>query len=382
MDDSDLQQILTEIRRFVRAEVIPRETEMDEDDRMPEALRAQAAEMGLFGFALPEEYGGLGLTMAQEVELVMEVCYAAPAFRSMFGTNNGLAGQILVEAGTEEQKQKWLPGIASGEIIASFGLTEPEAGSDPASLTTTARREGGQWVLDGTKRWITNSPAADLIMCFARQVDESGAAGQIAVFAVPTSLPGVSIGPKDHKMGQGGSLTAEVYLDGVRLDDDARVGGDQGYRIAMASVARGRVGVAAICAGMMRRILDESTAFAIGREQGGKRIADHQLVQAMLADTATELYAAEAMIRRCAAGIDAGTGRREDPSICKYFASEAVGRAADRGVQIHGGMGYMRGVAIERLYRDARLFRIYEGTSQIQQLIIGRAAAKAAEKQR
>ena len=183
-------------------------------------------------------------------------------------------------------------------------------------------------------------------------------------------------------MGQGGSLTAEVYLDGVRLDDDARIGGDEGYRIAMASVARGRVGVAAICAGMMRRILDESTAFAIGREQGGKRIADHQLVQAMLADTATDLYAAEAMIRRCAAEIDAGIARREDPSICKYFASEAVGRAADRGVQIHGGMGYMRGVAIERLFRDARLFRIYEGTSQIQQLIIGRAAARAADAQR
>ena len=382
MDDADLSQVLAELDRFVRQEVVPRETEMDEQDVMPPALREQAAAMGLFGFALPEEYGGLGLTMAQEVELVMTVCYAAPAFRSMFGTNNGLAGQILVQVGTEEQKRRWLPGIAAGDIIASFGLTEPEAGSDPSSLTTTARRDGDGWVLDGVKRWITNAPAADVVMVFARTVMGDGTTGPIGVFAVPTGTPGVSIGPKDVKMGQGGSVTAEVHLTEVRLDTDARIGGDDGYRVAMASVARGRLGVAAICVGMMRRLLDETTAFALDRQQGGCRIADHQLIQALVADTATDLYAAEAMVRRCAAEIDAGVGRREDPSICKYFASEAVGRAADRAVQVHGGMGYMRGVAVERLYRDARLFRIYEGTSQIQQLIIGRAATKAAERRR
>ncbi len=382
MDDADLTQVLAEIDRFVQQEVIPREAEMDADDVMPAVLKEQAAAMGLFGFALPEEYGGLGLTMAQEVELVMTVSYAAPAFRSMFGTNNGLAGQILVQVGTEAQKQRWLPGIAAGEIIASFGLTEPEAGSDPSSLTTTARQDGDGWVLDGTKRWITNAPAADVVMVFARTVGADGDAGPIGVFAVPTSLPGVTIGPKDAKMGQGGSITSEVYLTDVRLEADGRIGGDDGYRIAMASVARGRLGVAAICVGMIRRLLDETTAFALGREQGGSRIADHQLIQALIAETATELYAAEAMIRRCAAEIDAGKGRREDPSICKYFASEAVGRAADRAVQVHGGMGYMRGVAVERLYRDARLFRIYEGTSQIQQLIIGRATTRAAEKKR
>ncbi len=377
MDDSDLDQILTEIRRFVRTEVIPRETEIDEQDAIPASLKEQAKAMGLFGFALPERFGGLGLTMRQEVEFVLELSYAAPAFRSMFGTNNGLAGQILVQAGTEAQQQRWLPGIASGELVASFGLTEPEAGSDPASMTTSARREGEQWVLNGTKRWITNAPAADLIMVFARTDD-----GTISVFAVPTAEDGVTIGPKDVKMGQAGSLTAEVYLTDVRLEDDARVGGENGYRIAMASVARGRLSVAAICVGLMRRLLDESTAFALDRHQGGSRIADHQLIQALLADSASELYAAEAMIRRCADEMDAGTGRREDPSICKYFASEAVGRVADRAVQIHGGMGYMRGVAVERLYRDARLFRIYEGTSQIQQLIIGRAVTKAAERSR
>jgi acyl-CoA dehydrogenase len=376
MDNDDFQQVLSEVRRFVRAEVLPREAEIDESDQMPDELRAKAAEMGLFGFALPEEYGGLGLTMAQEVDLVIELCYAAPAFRSMFGTNNGLAGQILVQAGTEEQKRRWLPPIASGEIVASFGLTEPEAGSDPASLRTTARRDGDGWVLNGQKRWITNAPAADLIMMFARRVEQDGSEGPISVFAVPTDVPGVRVGPNDAKMGQKGSLTAEVFLDDARVDADALVGGDSGYRIAMASVARGRLGVAAICAGLMRRLLDESVAFATERKQGGKVIAEHQLIQALLADSATELYAAEAMVRRCAAEIDAGVGNRHDPSICKYFASEAVGRAADRAVQIHGGNGYMRGVPVERLYRDARLFRIYEGTSQIQQLIIGRAVSR------
>jgi len=228
-------------------------------------------------------------------------------------------------------------------------------------------------VLDGQKRWITNAPAADLIMVFARRVED----GVISVFAVPADTPGLGVGPNDAKMGQKGSLTAEVFLDGARVGEDALVGGDAGYRIAMASVARGRVGVAAICTGLMRRLLDESVAFAVERKQGGSVIADHQLIQAMLADSATELYAAEAMVRRCAAEIDAGRGQRHDPSICKYFASEAVGRVADRAVQIHGGNGYMRGVPVERLYRDARLFRIYEGTSQIQQLIIGRAVARA-----
>ncbi len=379
MDDDDFRQALAEVRRFVRTEVLPRETEIDERDEIPESLRKQAAEMGLFGFALPEAYGGLGLTMVQEEQLVVELSYAAPAFRSMLGTNNGLAGQILVMAGTDAQKARWLPGIASGEIVASFGLTEPDAGSDPSSLKTTARLDGSEYVLDGTKRWITNAPAARLVMTFARIMDGNEDKG-ISVFAVPTDTPGFEVGPKDHKMGQAGSLTAEIYLTGVRVPADARVGGDEGYRIAMRSVARGRLSVASICVGMMQRLLDESSEFALGRRQGGSRIADYQLIQAMLAESATELYAAESMLHRAAVAFDDGTIGRTEPSMVKYFASEAVGRVADRAVQIHGGMGYMRGVAVERLYRDARLFRIYEGTSQIQQLIIGRGVVRAAER--
>ena len=380
MDDDDFQQALTEIRRFVRNEVLPLETEIDENDKIPETLRKQAAEMGLFGFALPDEYGGLGLTMAQEAQLVVELAYAAPAFRSMLGTNNGLAGQILVMAGTEEQKQRWLPGIASGEIIASFGLTEPDAGSDPSSLKATARVDGDEYVIDGTKRWITNAPAAHVVMTFARVIDTDGADSGISVFAVPTDVDGVTVGPKDHKMGQAGSLTAEVYYDGARVPAESRIGGTEGYQIAMRSVARGRLSVAAICVGMMRRLLDESIEFAAGRTQGGTRVADFQLIQALLAESATELYASESMLTRASAAFDDATLSRTEPSMVKYYASEAVGRVADRAVQIHGGMGYMRGVAVERLYRDARLFRIYEGTSQIQQLIIGRGVVRAFEK--
>jgi len=373
VNPSDFADVLAEVRRFVRAELIPREAELDETDQMPDTLRRQAAAMGLFGFALPEEYGGLGLTMAEEVELVFELCYGAPAFRSMFGTNNGLAGQILVMAGSEEQKQRYLPGIASGEIIAAFGLTEPEAGSDPSTMTTSAVRSGDEYVLNGTKRFITNAPAADLIMVFAR-VDDA-----ISVFAVPADAPGLTVGPKDKKMGQGGSLTSEVYLSDVRVGPETIVGGEDGFRIAMRSLSRGRLHVAAVCTGMMRRLLDESTAWATERKQSGHAIADYQLIQAMLADSATDLYAAEAMVRKAAQDYDSGADTRQAPAICKYFASEAVGRVADRAVQIHGGMGYMRGVAVERLYRDARLFRIYEGTSQIQQLIIGRGVIRAAK---
>jgi acyl-CoA dehydrogenase len=368
----DLADILAEVRRFVRAEVLPREEEMDACGEIPAELRATAAAMGLFGFALPAEYGGLGLSMAAEVELVFELAYGAPAFRSMFGTNNGLAGQILVMAGTEEQRRAYLPGIAAGELIASFGLSETEAGSDPAAMTTTAIPDRDGYVITGTKRFITNAPVADVFMIFARV----GRGGRISVFAVPARAPGVSVGPQDEKMGQHGSLTAEVHLDEVRVGPEAVIGGEEGYRIAMRSLARGRLHVAAVCVGMMRRLLDESGAYAATRQQGGTPIGEHQLIQAMLADSATELYAGEAMVRRAAAEYDAGDDTRLAPAMCKYQASEALGRVADRAVQIHGGIGYMRGVAVERLYRDARLFRIYEGTSQIQQLIIGRGVLR------
>ena len=377
----EFDELIEVLRDFIRSEVMPAEAGIDESDEISERLITQAKEMGLYGYALPVEFGGLGLSVEQQVRLTMELGYTSPAFRSLFGTNNGIAGQVLVLAGTEEQRKQWLPRLASGEVVASFALTEPDAGSDPSRLVTSAAPDpgpeagpGGGWVIDGLKRYITNAPAADVFMVFARTDPAAPPGKGIGVFIVPAGLDGVSVAAKDHKMGQAGAWTADVSFSGVRVPRDALVGeaAAAGYATAMRSLAHGRLIIAAMCTGVMARLIDESVSYARDRSQGGRPIADYQLVQAMLADSQTEYMAARALVLDAAARYDAGTDRRLAPSAAKYFASEAVGRIADRAVQIHGGSGYMRGVPVERLYRDVRLFRIYEGTSQIQQLVIAR----------
>jgi acyl-CoA dehydrogenase len=374
----EFREMVREIRRFVRDEVVPLEAQIDESDEMPAELRRQAAELGLYGFALPAEHGGIGLTMEQEVQLAFELGWTSPAFRSMFGTNNGIAGHVLMLGGTEEQQRSLLPRLASGELTAAFALTEPEAGSSPADLATTARREGEDWVLDGTKRYITNAPIADLFMVFARSSKEARAADGISTFVVPADAPGLTVAPRDHKMGQQGAWTADVVLDGVRVGPEALVGGQEGggYRTALACLAHGRLHIAAVCVGLAARLVEESLAWASERRQGGRPIAEYQLVAAMLADSQTELMAGRALVLETARAYDAGTDTRLGPACAKLFASEMVGRVADRAVQIHGGAGYIRGVAVERFYRDARLFRIYEGTTQIQQLVIAGELAR------
>jgi acyl-CoA dehydrogenase len=374
---TEFDELIEVLRDFIRREIMPAEAGIDESDEIPDRLIAQAKEMGLYGYALPAEFGGLGLSVQQQVLVTMELGYTSPAFRSLFGTNNGIAGQVLVLAGTGEQRKQWLPRLASGEVVASFALTEPDAGSDPSRLVTSAVPDPGPdggWVIDGLKRYITNAPAADIFMVFAR-TDLAAAPGKgIGVFIVPARLAGVSVAARDHKMGQAGAWTADVAFSGVRVPRDALVGeaAAAGYSTAMRSLAHGRLIIAALCAGVAARLIDESVTYARERSQGGHPIADYQLVQAMLADSQTEYMAARALVLDAAARYDAGTDQRLAPSAAKYFASEAVGRIADRAVQIHGGSGYMRGVPVERLYRDVRLFRIYEGTSQIQQLVIAR----------
>jgi acyl-CoA dehydrogenase len=334
--------------------------------------------MGLYGYALPAEFGGLGLSVPQQVRLTIELGYTSPAFRSLFGTNNGIAGQVLVLAGTDGQRKQWLPRLASGEVVASFALTEPDAGSDPSRLVTSAvpvsGPDGDGWVIDGLKRYITNAPAADIFMVFARTDPQAPPGKGIGVFIVPARLDGVAVAARDHKMGQAGAWTADVSFSGARVSADALVGeaAAAGYSTAMRSLAHGRLVIAAMCVGVMARLIDESVTYARERSQGGHPIADYQLIQAMLADSQAEYMAARALVLDAADRYDAGTDQRLGPSAAKYFASEAVGRIADRAVQIHGGSGYMRGVPVERLYRDVRLFRIYEGTSQIQQLVIAR----------
>ncbi len=379
MDQDELHETLREIRRFVRNEVVPAEAEIDERDEMPPHLRDQAKAMGLFGFALPIEHGGAGLTMAQEVEVVFELGWTTPAFRSMFGTNNGIAGHVLMLGGTEAQQQTWLPRLAAGEVVAAFALTEPEAGSSPADLTTTAVRDGEEWVIDGAKRYITNAPTADVFMVFARTTPDSRGADGISVFIVPAQTPGVVVAPPDQKMGQHGAHTADVLFTDVRVGAQALVGetAGAGYRTALACLAHGRLHIAALCVGLTDRLVEESVAWATERRQGGKPIAGHQLVGAMLADSMTDLMAARALVRDTARAYDTGEDTRLGPACAKLFASEAVGRVADRAVQIHGGAGYIRGVPVERFYRDARLFRLYEGTSQIQQLVIARELTRS-----
>ena len=382
MDLAELEQVLKTVRSFVRDKVVPLEASIDAEDRVPDDIRCDAREMGLYGFAIPEEYGGLGMSMEEEAQLVFELGYTTPALRSMFGTNNGIAGHVLLVGGTEQQKASWLPRLASGEVVASFALTEPDAGSNPAGLRTVARRDGDGWVIRGSKRFITNAPSADVFMVFARTDPAERGSRGITAFLVPRDASGLSVGAKDRKMGQFGAHTADVVLDDVAVGPENVVGETdgvgRGYSIAMRCLAHGRIHIAALCVGMAERLVDESVAYTRAREQGGRPIAAFQLVQGLVADSVTDHHAGRALVLEVARRFDDGSDLRVGPATAKYFASEMVGRVADRAVQVHGGAGYMRETAVERFYRDARLFRIYEGTSQIQQVIIAREVIGAA----
>jgi acyl-CoA dehydrogenase len=379
MDAEDFRQIRDAVRQLVREEVVPLEEQIEDEDRIPDQLRAQIAEMGLFGYALPEEYGGLGVTMSEDVELAIEFGYTTPAFRSLFGTNNGISGQVIARFGDEAQKKRFLPGLSAGELIGSFALTEAEAGSDPSALRTSARRVGDSWVINGSKRYITNAPLADLFVVFARTNPEEKGGRGISSFVVETSTPGVTVGPKDKKMGQSGAWTAEVYFDDVHVPAEALIGEDgRGYAKALTVLSRGRLHIAALCVGMAQRVLDESVAYAATAKQGGAPIGRFQLVQAMLADMHAELLAARSMVRDVAARYDSGEDTSVGPSSAKLFCTEMVGRAVDKAVQVHGGLGYLRTTPVERFYRDARLYRLYEGTSEVQRVIIGGALLREA----
>ena len=382
VSEQDFRDILHATREFVRTVVMPRELEIANGNRVPDDIRDQTKQMGLFGYAIPQEWGGLGLNLAQDVELAMEFGYTTLALRSMFGTNNGIAGQVLVGFGTDEQKARWLEGIASGDVVASFALTEPGAGSNPAGLRTKAVRDGDQWTITGRKQYITNAPTADLFIVFARTRPADADGPGIAVFLVPADAAGVEVGAKDAKMGQEGAWTSDVNLDDVRVGDDALIGGavDLGYRAAMTSLARGRIHIAALSVGAAQRALDESVTYAANATQGGTPIGTFQLVQAMLADMQTGVMAGRALVREAARMWITDEDRRIAPSTAKLFCTEMVGKVADLAVQVHGGAGYMRDVPVERIYRDVRLLRLYEGTSEIQRLIIGSGLVKAAQR--
>lgn len=376
VDEDTFQQIKQMVRRFTHERLIPTEQEVEETDALPESLIDEMKELGLFGLSVPAQYGGMGLSLTQEFEVIAEVGQAALAFRSVFGTNVGIGSQGIVIDGTEEQKQRWLPGLATGDVIASFALTEPDAGSDAGGLSTRALRDGDDFVINGTKRYITNANRATILSLMARtDPDQKGARG-ISAFIVPTDTQGITIGKHDKKMGQKGTRTCDITFENVRVPAANIIGGperlNQGFKTAMKVLDRGRIHMAALAVGQARRLINEATGYAIDRKQFGQSISQFQLVQAMLADSRAELYASETMARDAARKFDASEPITTEAACVKMFSTEAVGRIADRAVQIFGGAGYMSEYPVERIYRDVRLMRIYEGTTQIQQLIIAR----------
>lgn len=374
LDPETRDQLIETIARFVEERLIPREAEVAESDSMPEDVVQEMRDMGLFGLSIPEEFGGLGLSTEEEVLVMLQISRAAPAFRSYFGTNVGIGSQGIAIDGTPEQKAKYLPRLAAGELIGSFALTEPDVGSDASNIKTTARREGDVYVLNGTKRYITNAPHAGLFTVMARtNPDVKGARG-VSAFAVEAGTAGLSLGKPERKMGQQGAHVCDVVFDNCRVPVDALIGGveGQGFKTAMKVLDKGRLSIAAACTGLADRILGDMVAYAVERKQFGQAIAEFQLLQAMFADSKADIEAARALVIDAARRRDAGENVSMAAACAKMFASEMVGRVADRNVQVHGGAGYIKDYRAEQLFRDARLYRIYEGTTQIQQTIIAK----------
>ncbi len=379
-DDSGVEPMVDAVRRFVREVLIPAEHQVEEDDDIPKAITDQLGELGLFGMTIPEKYDGLGLTMYEEARVVFEIGYASPVFRSYFGTSNGVGTLGILADGTEEQRQKYLPKIAKGKMLASFCLTEPDAGSDAAALSTRAVRDGDHYVISGTKRFTTNSPHAGVFTVFARTAPKEAGPAGISAFLVDAGIPGLSVAPHYKKMGFRGSHTADVIFENCRVPASALLGGKEGvgFKTAMKSLDHARLHMAAVAVGLATRLIDEGVRYASERRQFGKPIADFQMIQAMLAESEAEAFAARAMVEKASRDKDAGLRIVKESACCKFFATEAMWRIADRVMQIHGGYGYIKEYPIERLFRDARLLRIYEGTSQIQQIIIAREMMREA----
>jgi len=372
-DQELLNQLVDMVDRFVKERLIPIEHQVAEEGKVPDAVVQEMKDLGLFGMTIPEEYGGLGLTMEEEIHVAMTLGQTSPAFRSILGTNNGIGSAAVAFDGTEEQKQRFLPRYASGEFIGCFCLTEPDVGSDAGALKTSARRDGDHYIINGTKRYITNGPVADTFNVMARTDPEIKGARGISAFIVEKGTPGITLGAVDKKMGQAGSLTCDVIFENCRVPAQNLIGEEgQGFITAMKVLDRGRLHIAGVSVGIAERLIRDALHYAIERKQFGKPIAEHQLIQAMLADSKTEAYAARCMVIDAARKRDAGENISTESAACKLFATEMVGRVADRAVQIHGGAGYISEYAVERFYRDVRLLRLYEGTSQIQQIIIAR----------
>jgi acyl-CoA dehydrogenase len=361
------EPFLASVRHFVRTECMPLEEQVDRNDNIPEALVERMRNMGLFGHSIPETYGGAGLTTEELALVNIEVSQVATAFRARFGGNTGIASESLVVDGTAEQKSRWLPELASGRLTGCFALTEPQAGSDATALQTTAVRDGDHFIITGHKCYITNAPIAGLFTVFARTDPGTSGASGISAFLIERGTPGLSTPPAYRKLGQHGSPVGEVILDRVRVPASAIIGGveGQGFRTAMKTLNKQRINLAGLCVGPALRLVSEMVKRAQSRRQFGQPVGEFQLVQQMIAESNTEVHAARALVLETARKRDAGEDVTMEASMCKLFASEVCGRVADRAVQVFGGGGYIADNVAERFYRDVRLFRLYEGTSQI-----------------
>ncbi len=376
MDPDIFDQFIDQLERYVRERLIPAEKDVIANDKIPDDIVEEMKEMGLFGLTVPEEYGGAGLNTSQYAKVVNTMAYAAPAYRSIFSINVGMFNSAIKNGATDAQKAEWWPKIAEG-AIACFGLTEPGSGSDSAAMQTTAKPDpdGNGWILNGTKRYITNAPHADVALIMARtEKDALPKNAHVSAFIVPMDTPGMSTGSPDKKMGQEGSHISDIMLDDVHVPGDALLGGEtgQGFRFAMMSLDNGRISVGAAATGYARRALDSAVRYANERKAFGEPIANFQLIQQMLAESDMEIYAAEAMMRDVTERADRGENVIRKAAAFKVFASEMCGRVVDRVVQVYGGAGYLAEYDAERFFRDARIYRIYEGTTQILYLQIAK----------
>ena len=374
MDQDVFGAFIVQLRDYVRQRLIPAEKEVISTGLIPDAILAEMREMGLFGITLPQAYGGSGMNVCQYVETIRELSYAMPCFKTILSINIGMTGSAIAKSGTEAQKTHWLPRLAAGEV-ASFGLTEPGSGSDSAGMRSIALREGDGYVLNGTKRYISNAPFAGVALIMARtQAEALPGNAHISAFIVPMNTPGITVGKSDKTMGQAGSHIADIIMEDVRLPAEALLGGveGKGFRQAMQSLDNGRLSVAGAAAGYARRALDTGVLYATQRKAFGEPISNFQLIQAMIADSEAELYATECMIADACRRADGGEKVLMKAAAAKMFASETCCRIADRVVQIHGGAGYLAEYEAERFFRDSRIYRIYEGTTQILQLVIAK----------
>jgi acyl-CoA dehydrogenase len=380
-DQEAMKVFLDKVARFVRERCVPNEELVAETDEVPQELVEEMKQLGMFGLAIPKEYGGLGLTVEEEVLVGREMAKTGVAFSSVFGTNNGIGSQGILIDGTMEQKRHYLPKLACGEMIGSFALTEPDSGSDAGSLRTTAVKDGDSYILNGTKRFITNAPHASIFTVMARTEPGSRGPKGVSAFIVEAGTPGLSLGKLDKKMGHRGAHTCDVIFEDCRVPAANIIGGVEGmgFKTAMKVLDKGRLTIAGGCVGKCERMLDDALRYAVELRRRESPVEEFQMIQDMLAECRAEIYATQCMVMDAARRYDLGKNVSTEAACCKLFATEVCGRVADRSVQIHGEAGYYSRYPAERFYRDVRLYRIYEGTSQIQQLVIARNMIKAAQ---